>query len=98
MHIEIKGVHMEVTDKVREHFDRQLQKIDFAKDMIIDLPFTFTKEKSNYAFEATIHFRWGSTAHISVSSFDVYEGINSLIDKIENKVTREKEKIQEHNV
>ena len=97
MRIEIKGVHMEITEKVREHLDRQLHKIEFAKDMIIDLPFTFTKEKSNYESEATIHFRWGSSAHISVSSFDIFEGINSMIDKIENKVTREKEKIQEHN-
>jgi len=97
MYTEIKGVHMDVTEKVKEYLEKKLQKIEFARDMIIDLPFTFTKEKNAFSIESTVHFRWGSSAHLSVNSFDVYEGIDTLTDKLENKVIREKEKIQQHS-
>ena len=96
MHIEIKGVHVDVTEEIKEYLDRKFQKLDFAKDMIIDLLTTLTKEKNNFKIESTVNFRWGTQAHISTDSFDVFQGIDNLIDKLENKVKREKEKVQEH--
>ena len=97
MRTDLKGVHMDVTEKVKEYLEKRLLKIDFAKEIIIDLPFTFTRENNAFTIESTIHFRWGNSAHISVNSFDIYEGIDSLIDKVEQKIIREKEKIQQHN-
>jgi putative sigma-54 modulation protein len=96
MRIDIRGIHVDVTDKIRDYFDKKMHKLDFARDMIIDLLVTISKEKSNFKIDATINFRWGNTAHISSDSFDVFEGIDSFIDKLETKVTKEKEKIQQH--
>ena len=95
MHVEIKGVHLEVTDKMKEHIEKRVPHLDFAKDMIIDLSLTITKD-NGYQVEANINFRWGSSAHISVSNFDVFEGIDALFHKIDSKVTKEKQRIQEH--
>ncbi len=95
MHVEIKGVHLEVTDKMKEHVDQRLPHLDYAKDMIIDLLVTIAKDKG-YKVESTINFRWGTSAHISVASFDIFEGIDSLFHKIDAKVTKEKQRIQEH--
>jgi putative sigma-54 modulation protein len=95
MHVEIKGVHLEVTDKMKEHIDKKVPHLDYAKDMVVDLLVTVTRDKG-YQVEANINFRWGSSAHISASSFDVFEGIDTLFHKIDSKVAKEKERIQEH--
>jgi putative sigma-54 modulation protein len=96
MHVDIKGVHLDVSEKMREEIGRKLEHLDFAKDMITDLLFTICREKA-YQVEAQINFRWGSSAHISTETFDVFEGINALFDKIDHKVRKEKEKIQDHS-
>ena len=96
MHVDIKGVHIDVSDRMREEIERKLLHLDFAKEMITDLLFTITRDKA-YKVETQINFRWGASAHISTETFDVFEGINTLFDKIDHKVRKEKEKIQEHN-
>ncbi len=95
MRVEIKGVHLEVTDKMKEHIDKRLPHLEYAKDMIIDLLLSIAKDKG-YKVEATINFRWGTSAHITATSFDIFEGIDSLFHKIDAKVTKEKQRIQEH--
>ncbi len=95
MHVEIKGVHLEVTDQMKEHIEKRLPHLDYAKDMIIDLLITVTKDKG-YSVDATINFRWGSSAHISAASFDVFEGVDALFHKIDTKVSKEKQRIQDH--
>ena len=96
MHIDLKGIHVEISEKTKEHLDHKIQKLDFASDMIMHLLFTITKEKSEHKIDVTINFRWGASAHISVESYDLLQGIDNLIDKVETKVIKEKEKIQEH--
>ncbi len=95
MRVEIKGVHLEVTEQMKEHIDKRVPHLEYAKDMIIDLLLTIAKDKG-YKVEATINFRWGTSVHISASSFDIFEGIDSLFHKIDSKVTKEKQRIQEH--
>ncbi len=96
MRIDIRGIHLDVTDKTRDYFDKKMHKLEFAKDVIIDLLITLSKEKSCIKIEATINFRWGSSAHIGYECFDVLEGIDGFIDKLETKIKKEKDKIQEH--
>ncbi|RKX80249.1 MAG: ribosome-associated translation inhibitor RaiA [Spirochaetes bacterium] len=94
--IEIKGVHFNVSDDAKEYIHKKLHRIDYASDLIVDLLFTLTKEKKGYTLVANINFRWGYSTHIEVKNFDLFEGIDKLMDKLELKVTKEKEKIQEH--
>jgi putative sigma-54 modulation protein len=96
MHTEVRGVHVDVTQKMQDLIDRELQKLEFAKDMIIDLILTVGREKSSYKLEVTLNFRWGTTAHIGTDSFDFNEAVDTLFDKIETKVIKEKEKVQQH--
>ena len=96
MHVDIKGVHIDISDNMREEIEKKLLHLDFAKEMITDLLFTITRDKA-YEVEVQINFRWGTSAHIHTEAFDVFEGINTLFDKIDHKVRKEKEKIQEHN-
>ena len=96
MNIEIKGVHVEVTDKMRDYIDKKLHRLEFVSEHIIDLLVFVSQEKSQYNLEANINFRWGNSNHVRAKSFDIFEGIDKLFDKVELKVVKEKNKIQDH--
>jgi putative sigma-54 modulation protein len=96
MNLEISAIHFDVDDEIRQHVDKKIHRLDFAKEYIIDLIFKFIKEKSNFKLEANVNFRWGNSAHVEIESFDVQEGIDKLVTKIEQKINKEKSKIQKH--
>lgn len=96
MNTEFKSVHFNLGEGTKEYLEKKLERIDFAKEYIIDLLFTFTKEKNRFILEVTINFRWNHSGHIKVKDYDLVEGIDVLMDKLEKKVRREKEKVKEH--
>ncbi len=97
MDFEIKGIHLEVDDKVKEYIEKKMQRLEFAQKLIVDLLFRLVKESNRFKCEVTINFRWGHAGHIEVECFDIFEGIDRLFDKVEVKINREKTKIQEHS-
>jgi len=62
--------------------------------MIVDLLITINKEK-NFNVEATVNFRWGVSIHVAEEDFDLTKAIDEMIDKLEVKITKEKEKMKE---
>jgi putative sigma-54 modulation protein len=98
MNLEIKGAHVEITDKIRSYIDKKMPRLDFAKDSLIDLLLHFSQEKSLYRLEANLNFRWGHSMHVGEDSFDIYEGLDKLFDKLEQTILKEKTKIQNHKV
>ncbi len=95
MNVDVKAVHFDLQPETREFIDKKLEKINFATDLLVDLLFTLTKEK-DYKNEVTMNFRWGVSSHIKVSSYDLHEGLDKLMDKIDKKVRKEKDKIKDH--
>jgi putative sigma-54 modulation protein len=95
MTLEIKAVHFDLPQEYRELIEKKVHKIEYAQDMIVDLLFTITKEKS-YVLEATLNFRWGASHHLKVKNFNIRDGIEKLFGKIDAKVSKEKEKIKKH--
>jgi putative sigma-54 modulation protein len=97
MNLEIKGVHYDLSKTTKEFIGKKLEKIDFAKDYIIELHISITKEKPGYTVEANVHFRWGHTSHAKAApNHELYEGIEQMIDKLEHIVRKEKDKMKEH--
>jgi len=96
MNLEIKGIHYEVSENTIEQIEKKVKKLEFAADMIVDLLFKVEKDKSGYIITVDINFRWGLSHHIKVTNHDLYDGIDIIIEKLRNKVAKEKEKIQNH--
>jgi len=94
MNIDVRSVHFDLGDASRSYLNKKLERIDFAKDHIIDLLFHFTKDKE-FKCECTVNFRWGSQAHIEERDFELHAGIDKLMDRLEIKIHKEKEKMQE---
>ena len=96
MELEIKGVHFDVKDETREFIEAKLEKLDFASQYIVDLAFTLTRENPEYETEAKLHLKWGHTSVVKAHAFDLHEAINTLIDKLDHKVRKEREKVTDH--
>lgn len=96
MNLELTGIHMDITDDIRDYLNKKLHRLEFAANYLIDLLFKIIKEKHGFKLESTINFKWGSSAHIHVDGFDIYESIDKLFDKLEIKVKKEKDKVQHH--
>jgi putative sigma-54 modulation protein len=94
MTIDVRSVHFDMGEASRAYLNGKLERIAYAKDMIVDLIFVFTKEK-DFKLEATVNFRWGVQAHVEEREFDLNAGIDKLVDRLEPKIAKEKEKVQE---
>ena len=45
MNIDVRAVHFDLSEANRAYLDKKLERIAYAKDLIVDLLFSFTKEK-----------------------------------------------------
>ncbi|MDR2370364.1 MAG: ribosome-associated translation inhibitor RaiA [Treponema sp.] len=94
MNIDIKAVHFTLRDDAKEYVEKKIDRIHNAENMIVDLRVTLTKDK-DFSAEATVNFRWGVSVHIQEHDFELNPAIDKLMDKLEQKVTKEKEKVKE---
>ncbi len=94
MTVDVRSVHFDLSDSSRAYLDSKIERIGYARDMIVDLIFVVTKDK-DFKLEATVNFRWGLQAHVEEREFEVNPGIDKLMDRLEQKISKEKEKVQE---
>jgi len=94
MNTEIKAVHFTMHDDARDYLNKKIERIHNAENMIVDLLITIKKEK-DFDAEATVNFRWGVSVHVQETDFDIIKAIDKMMDKLESKITKEKEKVKE---
>jgi putative sigma-54 modulation protein len=94
MNVEVKAVHFTLHDDVKEYIDKKIERIHNAENMIVDLLITVKKEK-DFEAEATVNFRWGVSIHVKENDFELTPAIDKMTDKLEQKITKEKEKVKE---
>jgi putative sigma-54 modulation protein len=94
MNTEIKAVHFTLRDDVKEYLEKKIERIHNAENMIIDLLFTLTKDKE-FSAEVTVNFRWGVSIHQKETDAELTPAIDKLMDKLDAKISKEKEKVKE---
>jgi putative sigma-54 modulation protein len=94
MNTEIKAVHFTLHDDAREYLNKKIERIHNAENMIVDLLITIKKEK-DFDAEATVNFKWGVSVHVKEEDFDITKAIDKMMDKLDTKITKEKEKVKE---
>jgi putative sigma-54 modulation protein len=94
MNTEIKSVHFNLHDDTKEYLNKKIERIHNAENMIVDLLITLKKEK-DFEAEATVNFRWGVSIHVQEKDFDIISAVDKMMDKLESKITKEKEKVKE---
>jgi putative sigma-54 modulation protein len=94
MNVDIKAVHFTLHEDGKEYLDRKIARIHNAENMIIDLMITLTKGKE-FTAEATVNFRWGVSIHVKEEDFELNPAVDKLMDVLDAKITKEKEKVKE---
>ena len=94
MNTEIKAVHFTLRDETKEYLEKKIARIPNAENMIVDLLFTLTKDK-DFSTEVTVNFRWGVSIHLKQNDFELNTAIDKLMDKLDAKIAKEKEKVKE---
>ena len=94
MNTEIKAVHFSLDNEVKEHLEKKITRIHNAENMIVDLLFTLRKDK-DFSAEVTVNFRWGVSIHQKENDFELIPAIDKLMDKLDAKIAKEKEKVKE---
>ncbi|MEM5947277.1 ribosome-associated translation inhibitor RaiA [Spirochaetia bacterium 38H-sp] len=97
MKTDIKSVHFDIKEPTKEFLDKKLSKINYAEKIVEDLHITLTKEKSSYTAEVNVHTHWKELFHIKEDGKDLIEAIEKLFDKLDYKLSKEKQKIQNHH-
>jgi len=94
MNINFRGIGFNVTDEDRSFLEKKLKKLSFAEDYLQDLEITAKKESKGIGFhlDAILHFTWKKEKAVSQDSYELYEGIELLADKIQSAAKKEKEK------
>ena len=93
MNINLKAEKFTLDEEQKVFLDKKLERIKYAEELITDLLFNIKFEKK-FLFDCTINFRWGANAHVSADDFDFTAGANKLIDVLDQKIKKEKDKIQ----
>ena len=94
MNLDIKAVHFSLHDDAKEYLNKKIERLRSAENLIVDLLITIKKEK-DFNAEATVNFRWGVSVHVKEVDFELTKAIDIMIDKLEAKVTKEREKVKE---
>lgn len=92
MRVNVKGVGYEISDKLREHLDKKLEKLSHGEKVLDDVSITISKRHNSYIIDTDLHFNWGLKDHLKVENVDLYDAIDLMDEKMTTKIRREKEK------
>lgn len=96
MQLKLSGHHVEVTDSLRSYVEKKLERVVRHFDHVIDVHCVLTVEKLQHRAEATVHMR-GETVHAIAEGTNMYASIDALVDKLDRRVVKHKEKARDHH-
>ena len=101
MNLTISGHHLEVTPALRSYVTAKLDRITRHFDQVVDVKVLLSVEKQKekerrQRAECNIHVK-GSDLFAECANQDLYAAVDELVDKLDRKVVRHKDKIKDHH-
>ena len=96
MQLNVSGHHVEVTESLREYVETKIEKIERHFDIVSDVHCILTVEKLQHKAEATVNVS-GGTIYADAIEEDMYAAIDGLMDKLDRRVRKHKEKRVDHH-
>lgn len=96
MQLSVSGHHVEVTDSLRGYVETKIKKVERHFDIVSDVRCILTVEKLRHKAEATVNVN-GGTIYADATEEDMYAAIDGLIDKLDRRVRKHKEKLVDHH-
>lgn len=95
MNITLTGHHLEITPAIRDHVNSKLTAVKRHFDQVINVNVILSVDKLIHKAEAKIHVR-GKEVFAESTDGDMYNAIDSLVDKLDRQVLKYKEKQNNH--
>ena len=89
----ITAVGFSLEQKQSDMVESKLKRIAYADDLIVDLIMKIKQDKA-YVFDTTVNFKWGTQTHVTGEDFDFGAALNKMMDVLDNKIKKEKDKVQ----
>jgi len=95
MQVSVTGHHVEVTDSLRTHVEEKIGKLKRHFDNVTDVHVILTVEKLEKKAEATVQVS-GAKLFADDTQEDMYQAIDSMVDKLDRQIIKHKEKTGSH--
>ncbi len=95
MNLHITGLHLDVTEALRNHISGKLERINRHSDNVISVNITLSTEKVNHKAAAQVHLAC-KDLYVEAVEADMYAAIDVLMDKLDRAVLQHKEKSNRH--
>ena len=89
----ITAVGFTLNQEKSDLVNSKLKRIAYADDLIVDLLIKI-KLDNGFIFDITVNFKWGTQAHVSDKDQDFAAALNKTMDVLDNKIKKEKDKVQ----
>jgi len=96
MVVKITGHHVDVTDALRDYVESKMDRIVRHYDSLTDVHWILTVEKLQHKAEANLHVS-GRAIHAEAVAEDMYAAIDGLVDRLDRRVRKYKEKMNDHH-
>lgn len=97
MQLTIKGKNVDVTDALREYAEKKIQKFSKYSDSIISVDVTFSTERNWHMVDISVH-SGNFVLRSEERTGDMYASIDSVVEKMEKQLKRQKEKMTRKGV
>ena len=96
MQLNVSGHHIEVTDAMRGYVEAKIERLERHFDIVSDVHCILTVEKLRHKAEAKVNVN-GGTIYADNTEEDMYAAIDGLVDKLDRRVRKYKEKMVDHH-
>ncbi len=96
MQLNVSGHHVEVTDSLRGYVELKIERLERHFDLVSDVHCILTVEKLRHKAEAKVNVN-GGTIFAETTEEDMYAAIDGLVDKLDRRVRKHKEKMVDHH-
>ena len=96
MQIELTGHHIEITDSLRDYVNEKIARLERHFDKVSNTHVILAVEGGRHKAEATVHMS-GHDVFANCTEDDMYASIDGLVDKLDRRVRKYKEKSVDHH-
>ena len=96
MQLNLTGHHIDITPALRERVADKVARVERHFDHVTDIHVILTVEKLRHKAEATVNVP-GERLYAESEESDMYAAIDSMIDKLDRRVRKFKEKLTDHH-
>lgn len=96
MQMNVSGHHIEITDALRQYVESKMERLERHCDLVSDIHCILSVEKLRHKAEAKVNVN-GDTVFAEATEEDMYAAIDGLVDKLDRRVRKHKEKLINHH-